>query len=204
MNLLESCHDVTLPRKQSRGKVTNILTQHPNSAVASKNTNKHYMTSLIPLWIVCVCVFVQNYVRVVEVWWDDYKDYFYASRPETLTLAYGDISALKRFRYNTHSTHVHIYYFNIYSSFFFFCLTWSFPPLWISHTPKAPCTQRLWDKRDNTIRKLSDDVKLALKFWKGRSSLHNLTAATTTPINQPIRILHELTHNTLGTQSLIL
>ena len=46
-----------------------------------------------------VCVCVQNYVRVVEVWWDEYKDYFYASRPETLTLAYGDISELKRFRY---------------------------------------------------------------------------------------------------------
>uniref|UniRef100_A0A8C7QHP1 Polypeptide N-acetylgalactosaminyltransferase n=1 Tax=Oncorhynchus mykiss TaxID=8022 RepID=A0A8C7QHP1_ONCMY len=40
----------------------------------------------------------KNYVRVVEVWWDDYKDYFYASRPETLTLAYGDISQLKKFR----------------------------------------------------------------------------------------------------------
>uniref|UniRef100_A0A672IHW7 Polypeptide N-acetylgalactosaminyltransferase n=1 Tax=Salarias fasciatus TaxID=181472 RepID=A0A672IHW7_SALFA len=41
---------------------------------------------------------LKNYVRVVEVWWDEYKDYFYASRPETLTLAYGDIGALKRFR----------------------------------------------------------------------------------------------------------
>ncbi|XP_054634314.1 N-acetylgalactosaminyltransferase 7 isoform X1 [Dunckerocampus dactyliophorus] len=41
---------------------------------------------------------LKNYVRVVEVWWDEYKDYFYASRPETLTLAYGDISQLKRFR----------------------------------------------------------------------------------------------------------
>ncbi|KAG7235873.1 hypothetical protein INR49_002070, partial [Caranx melampygus] len=41
---------------------------------------------------------LKNYVRVVEVWWDDYKDYFYATRPETLTLAYGDISELKRFR----------------------------------------------------------------------------------------------------------
>ncbi|KAG8014991.1 N-acetylgalactosaminyltransferase 7 [Nibea albiflora] len=41
---------------------------------------------------------LKNYVRVVEVWWDEYKDYFYASRPETLTLAYGDISELKRFR----------------------------------------------------------------------------------------------------------
>ncbi|XP_024115504.1 N-acetylgalactosaminyltransferase 7 isoform X1 [Oryzias melastigma] len=41
---------------------------------------------------------LKNYVRVVEVWWDEYKDFFYASRPETLTLAYGDISDLKRFR----------------------------------------------------------------------------------------------------------
>ncbi|XP_077426448.1 N-acetylgalactosaminyltransferase 7 isoform X3 [Vanacampus margaritifer] len=41
---------------------------------------------------------LKNYVRVVEVWWDEYKDYFYASRPETLTLAYGDISELKQFR----------------------------------------------------------------------------------------------------------
>uniref|UniRef100_A0A674NA96 Polypeptide N-acetylgalactosaminyltransferase n=1 Tax=Takifugu rubripes TaxID=31033 RepID=A0A674NA96_TAKRU len=41
---------------------------------------------------------LKNYVRVVEVWWDEYKDYFYASRPETLTLAYGDISELKKFR----------------------------------------------------------------------------------------------------------
>ncbi|KAL4618232.1 N-acetylgalactosaminyltransferase 7-like isoform X1 [Arapaima gigas] len=41
---------------------------------------------------------LKNYVRVVEVWWDEYKDYFYASRPETQTLAYGDISELKRFR----------------------------------------------------------------------------------------------------------
>lgn len=43
-------------------------------------------------------MFAQNYVRVVEVWWDEYKDYFYASRPETLTLAYGDISLLRKFR----------------------------------------------------------------------------------------------------------
>ncbi|XP_068134898.1 N-acetylgalactosaminyltransferase 7 isoform X3 [Hyperolius riggenbachi] len=41
---------------------------------------------------------LKNYVRVVEVWWDEYKDYFYASRPETKALAYGDISELKRFR----------------------------------------------------------------------------------------------------------
>ncbi|KAM5193106.1 N-acetylgalactosaminyltransferase 7 isoform 1-T1 [Mantella aurantiaca] len=41
---------------------------------------------------------LKNYVRVVEVWWDDYKDYFYASRPETKALAYGDISELRKFR----------------------------------------------------------------------------------------------------------
>ena len=41
---------------------------------------------------------LQNYVRVVEVWWDEYKDYFYASRPESKALAYGDISELKKFR----------------------------------------------------------------------------------------------------------
>ncbi|XP_073433512.1 N-acetylgalactosaminyltransferase 7 isoform X3 [Dendrobates tinctorius] len=41
---------------------------------------------------------LKNYVRVVEVWWDEYRDYFYASRPETKALAYGDISELKRFR----------------------------------------------------------------------------------------------------------
>lgn len=57
------------------------------------------------LIIVFVCARAQNYVRVVEVWWDDYKDYFYASRPETLTLAYGDISDLKRFRYKRTSNY---------------------------------------------------------------------------------------------------
>ncbi|KAM3939165.1 N-acetylgalactosaminyltransferase 7 isoform 1-T1 [Leptodactylus fuscus] len=41
---------------------------------------------------------LKNYVRVVEVWWDEYKDYFYASRPETKALAYGDITELKKFR----------------------------------------------------------------------------------------------------------
>uniref|UniRef100_A0A8C5N0V4 Polypeptide N-acetylgalactosaminyltransferase n=1 Tax=Leptobrachium leishanense TaxID=445787 RepID=A0A8C5N0V4_9ANUR len=41
---------------------------------------------------------LKNYVRVVEVWWDEYRDYFYASRPETKALAYGDISELKKFR----------------------------------------------------------------------------------------------------------
>ncbi|XP_032004810.1 N-acetylgalactosaminyltransferase 7 isoform X1 [Hylobates moloch] len=41
---------------------------------------------------------LKNYVRVVEVWWDEYKDYFYASRPESQALPYGDISELKKFR----------------------------------------------------------------------------------------------------------
>ncbi|KAM5232159.1 N-acetylgalactosaminyltransferase 7 isoform 4-T4 [Hipposideros larvatus] len=41
---------------------------------------------------------LKNYVRVVEVWWDEYKDYFYASRPESRALPYGDISELKKFR----------------------------------------------------------------------------------------------------------
>ncbi|XP_016043592.1 N-acetylgalactosaminyltransferase 7 isoform X3 [Erinaceus europaeus] len=41
---------------------------------------------------------LKNYVRVIEVWWDEYKDYFYASRPESKALAYGDISELKKFR----------------------------------------------------------------------------------------------------------
>lgn len=34
----------------------------------------------------------------MEVWWDEYKDYFYASRPESRALPYGDISELKKFR----------------------------------------------------------------------------------------------------------
>ncbi|ELW67729.1 N-acetylgalactosaminyltransferase 7 [Tupaia chinensis] len=41
---------------------------------------------------------LKNYIRVVEVWWDEYKDYFYASRPESKALPYGDISELKKFR----------------------------------------------------------------------------------------------------------
>eukprot|EP00079_Xenopus_tropicalis_P022330 XP_012814191.1 PREDICTED: N-acetylgalactosaminyltransferase 7 isoform X1 [Xenopus tropicalis] len=41
---------------------------------------------------------LKNYIRVVEVWWDEYKDYFYASRPETKALPYGDIGPLKKFR----------------------------------------------------------------------------------------------------------
>ncbi|XP_061419920.1 N-acetylgalactosaminyltransferase 7 isoform X1 [Lethenteron reissneri] len=41
---------------------------------------------------------LKNYVRVVEVWWDEYRDYFYASRPETQGIAYGDVTELKKFR----------------------------------------------------------------------------------------------------------
>lgn len=37
-------------------------------------------------------------MRVVEVWWDEYRDYFYASRPETQGIAYGDVTELKKFR----------------------------------------------------------------------------------------------------------
>uniref|UniRef100_UPI00398E6D78 N-acetylgalactosaminyltransferase 7 isoform X1 n=2 Tax=Pristiophorus japonicus TaxID=55135 RepID=UPI00398E6D78 len=45
---------------------------------------------------------LKNYVRVVEVWWDEYADYFYASRPETKAMAYGDITELKKFREEHH------------------------------------------------------------------------------------------------------
>nr|XP_002128971.1 N-acetylgalactosaminyltransferase 7-like isoform X1 [Ciona intestinalis] len=41
---------------------------------------------------------LRNYIRVVETWWDEYKDYFYASRPETLNMPYGDISAQVKYR----------------------------------------------------------------------------------------------------------
>lgn len=73
-------------------------------------------------------VCIQNYVRVVEVWWDEYKDYFYASRPETLTLAYGDISELKRFRYifpapTKKKTQLHLSHsITLFISFYSHCL----------------------------------------------------------------------------------
>ena len=41
---------------------------------------------------------LRNYIRVVEVWWDEYKEYFYTTRPETTNLKYGDISEQKQFR----------------------------------------------------------------------------------------------------------
>nr|CAB3248253.1 N-acetylgalactosaminyltransferase 7-like [Phallusia mammillata] len=41
---------------------------------------------------------LRNYIRVVETWWDDYKEYFYASRPETINMPYGDISAQVKYR----------------------------------------------------------------------------------------------------------
>eukprot|EP00058_Branchiostoma_floridae_P004484 XP_002589972.1 hypothetical protein BRAFLDRAFT_114654 [Branchiostoma floridae] len=47
-------------------------------------------------------VVLQNYMRVVEVWWDEYKEYFYASRPEIRNHPYGDISELVAFRERNH------------------------------------------------------------------------------------------------------
>ncbi|XP_078666421.1 N-acetylgalactosaminyltransferase 7-like isoform X3 [Branchiostoma floridae x Branchiostoma belcheri] len=47
-------------------------------------------------------VFMQNYMRVVEVWWDEYKEYFYASRPEIRNHPFGDISELVAFRERNH------------------------------------------------------------------------------------------------------
>lgn len=41
---------------------------------------------------------LRNYKRVVEVWWDEYKEYFYTTRPETVHLKYGDISPQKLWR----------------------------------------------------------------------------------------------------------
>jgi len=43
---------------------------------------------------------MRNYRRVIETWWDDYKKYFYVSRPESKTLDYGDISEQVNFRKN--------------------------------------------------------------------------------------------------------
>ncbi|KAI8503387.1 N-acetylgalactosaminyltransferase 7 [Branchiostoma belcheri] len=47
-------------------------------------------------------VVLQNYMRVVEVWWDEYKEYFYASRPEIRNHPFGDISELVAFRERNH------------------------------------------------------------------------------------------------------
>lgn len=41
---------------------------------------------------------LKNYVRVVEVWWNQYKDYCCASHPVSKVLAYGDVSELKKFQ----------------------------------------------------------------------------------------------------------
>ena len=41
---------------------------------------------------------MRNYRRVIETWWDDYKKYFYVSRPESKTLTYGDLSEQVNFR----------------------------------------------------------------------------------------------------------
>ena len=41
---------------------------------------------------------MRNYRRVIETWWDEYKEYFYVSRPESRTLEYGDLSVQHKFR----------------------------------------------------------------------------------------------------------
>ena len=41
---------------------------------------------------------MRNYRRVIETWWDEYKEYFYVSRPESRTLDYGDLSVQHKFR----------------------------------------------------------------------------------------------------------
>ena len=43
---------------------------------------------------------MRNYRRVIETWWDDYKKYFYVSRPESTTLEYGDLTEQTEFRKN--------------------------------------------------------------------------------------------------------
>jgi polypeptide N-acetylgalactosaminyltransferase len=43
---------------------------------------------------------LRNYIRVVEVWWDEYKDYFYASRPESREMPFGDITEQVKYRQN--------------------------------------------------------------------------------------------------------
>ena len=41
---------------------------------------------------------MRNYRRVIETWWDEYKEYFYVSRPESKTLDFGDTSVQVQFR----------------------------------------------------------------------------------------------------------
>lgn len=41
---------------------------------------------------------MRNYRRVIEVWWDDWKEYFYVSRPEARSLDYFDVSEQVKFR----------------------------------------------------------------------------------------------------------
>ena len=40
----------------------------------------------------------RNYVRVVEVWWDDYKKYFYERKPSARHVDPGDLTAQKAIR----------------------------------------------------------------------------------------------------------
>lgn len=46
---------------------------------------------------------LRNYVRVIETWWDEFSVYFYASRPETMDISYGDISEQVKYR-QTHNS----------------------------------------------------------------------------------------------------
>ena len=41
---------------------------------------------------------MRNYRRVIETWWDEYKEYFYVSRPESKILDFGDTSVQVQFR----------------------------------------------------------------------------------------------------------
>ena len=61
---------------------------------------------------------MRNYRRVIETWWDEYKEYFYVSRPESRTLDYGDLSVQHKFRkdhwnglkFSRISQHRHVFY----------------------------------------------------------------------------------------------
>ena len=48
---------------------------------------------------------MRNYRRVIETWWDEYKEYFYVSRPESKTLDYGDTSVQQKFRKGSFDLH---------------------------------------------------------------------------------------------------
>uniref|UniRef100_H2ZTM3 Protein-UDP acetylgalactosaminyltransferase 7 n=1 Tax=Latimeria chalumnae TaxID=7897 RepID=H2ZTM3_LATCH len=85
--------EISYKLKFSAGKILMVLKKKKKSLFQSAP----WLAAPRPLKIASSETLL-NYVRVVEVWWDEYKDYFYASRPETKALAYGDISELKKFR----------------------------------------------------------------------------------------------------------